>query len=76
MPSAPVATATVKIVPDVRGFTKSVRAAIDAMLLSIFMRWLEQRGYLKDGLRHDAIVDQFIADQAELEEARSTESSE
>lgn len=68
MPSKPVGTVTVKVEPDITGFTKSIRAALYALVLLQFLQWLDKRGLLKDGMDpRSEIVDQFIAGQAEDE---------
>jgi hypothetical protein len=63
----PVGTATIKIVPDLTGFTESIRKAQYAIVLHGFALWLSTQGLLNIGGQGwrpgglATLVDQYLA---------------
>jgi len=64
----PIGTATIRIVPDLTGFTESLTKAQHAIILHGFAMWLKKNGHLI-GQAPSRIVDEYLATTTESDES-------
>lgn len=61
-----IGTATIKVVPDLTGFTESVRKAVFSLALHSYTVWLTNKGYIDIGGKGwkpaGDLVDQYLAE--------------
>jgi hypothetical protein len=66
---AEIGTVTVKVIPDLTGFTGSVRKAVFSLALDSYTVWLTNKGYIDIGGKGwkpaGDLVDQYLAESGE-----------